>query len=95
MITADRRTGHAPTVSQFEHHLEAFWQNIAASWQILHPCACVIISAEVAQASIPFTSCNDREAFLIVLDWTVESGLHPAGFGLEEEWVSIESYITG
>lgn len=52
-------------------------------------------AAEVAQASTPFTSRDDGEAFLIVLNRTVESDSHPAGFGLDEEWVSIESYTTG
>ena len=51
-------------------------------------------AAEVAKAAVPFENGDEAHAFALALD-SVLSFSYPAGFGLTEEYESLESYRTG
>ena len=52
-------------------------------------------AAEVAKSSIPFENGDELQAYTLALDGALASGEYPAGFGLNEEYESVESYKTG
>ena len=52
-------------------------------------------AAEVALSSTPFLNVEELRAYTLALAQSIESHEHPAGFGLNEEYESIESYKTG
>jgi hypothetical protein len=52
-------------------------------------------AAEVAKNTSPFGSEEDQYAFILALDVALNSGEYPAGFHLNEEYQSLESYKTG
>lgn len=52
-------------------------------------------AAEVAKAAIPFENKNEMCAFALALDEALASDSYPAGFRLNEEYESLESYKTG
>ena len=52
-------------------------------------------AAEVARAAMPFESEDEVHAFTLALESTLSSNKYPAGFGLNEEYESLESYKTG
>lgn len=52
-------------------------------------------AAEVAMSSTPFLNIEELQAYTLALAQSIESHEYPAGFGLNEEYESIESYKTG
>jgi hypothetical protein len=52
-------------------------------------------AAKVARSAMPFETEDDGHAFALALDSALNSHQYPAGFGLEEEYESLESYRTG
>jgi hypothetical protein len=52
-------------------------------------------AAEVAKNTSPFGSEEDQYAFTLALDIALNSGEYPAGFHLNGEYQSFESYKTG
>lgn len=52
-------------------------------------------AAEVAKNSSPFASQDDQYAFALSLSAVLNSEAYPAGFYLNEEYESLESYKTG
>lgn len=71
------------------------WQEIASTIagaqkrQIRHD------AAEVAMSSTPFLDLDELQAYTLALAQSMRSDEYPAGFGLNEEYESIESYKTG
>ena len=71
------------------------WQNIAetianAQRRNIHHDA-----AEVAKSAAPLESADDMRAYILALGTALASNEYPAGFGLNEEYKSVESYKTG
>ena len=52
-------------------------------------------AAEVATSAYPFESEDDAHVFLVAFKHALSSGERPAGFGLADEYESLESYTTG
>ena len=52
-------------------------------------------AAEVAISSTPFLNVEELHAYTLALAQSIESQEYPAGFRLNEEYESIESYKTG
>ena len=52
-------------------------------------------AAEVAKSTTPFEDRNDLEAYTLALHAALNSSEYPAGFGLNMEYESLESYKTG
>jgi len=52
-------------------------------------------AAEVARSAIPFEDAMDLDAYTLALGEALASDEYPAGFGLNEEYESVESYKTG
>ena len=71
------------------------WQEIASTIagaqkrQIRHE------AAEVAMSSTPFLNAEELQAYTLALAQSIESNEYPAGFGLTDEYESIECYRTG
>ena len=52
-------------------------------------------AAEVAMSSMPFEDMEEMHAYILALGNALVSSEYPAGFGLNEEYESVESYKTG
>jgi hypothetical protein len=52
-------------------------------------------AAEVAISSVPFENKDEMRAYTLALENSLASSECPAGFGLSEEYGSVESYKTG
>ena len=52
-------------------------------------------AAEVAKTTMPFENEDEMRAFALALDNALASSKFPAGFRLNEEYESLESYKTG
>jgi hypothetical protein len=52
-------------------------------------------AAEVAKGAFPFEDEGQLDMFLAAFQATLDSATYPAGFGLDEEYESSESYKTG
>jgi hypothetical protein len=52
-------------------------------------------AAEVAISAMPFESTDEMHAYILALEAALSSEEYPAGFGLSEEYESLESYKTG
>ena len=49
-------------------------------------------AAEVAKSAMPFEDTDDIEAYTLALHNALKSNEYPAGFRLNEEYESVESY---
>ena len=52
-------------------------------------------AAKVARSAMPFESMDEMHAYILDLERALTSNEYPAGFGLSEEYESVESYRTG
>ena len=52
-------------------------------------------AAEVAKSDMPFENGDEMQAYILALRNALALGEYPAGFGLNEEYESVESYKTG
>ena len=52
-------------------------------------------AAEVAKAATPFENEDESQAFALALNEALASSEYPAGFSLNAEYESLESYKTG
>jgi hypothetical protein len=52
-------------------------------------------AAEVAKSAMPFENTDEMRAYTLALGNALASNNQPAGFGLNEEYESVESYKTG
>ena len=52
-------------------------------------------AAEVAKTAVPFKNEDEVQAFASAFNVALASSTYPAGFGLHEEYESLESYKTG
>jgi hypothetical protein len=52
-------------------------------------------AAEVANSATPFENADEMHAYTLSLHSALESDKYPTGFGLNEEYESVESYKTG
>ena len=71
------------------------WQEIAETTAKAQRCNIRHNAAEVAKAMIPFETEDEMHAFALALDNALASDGYPAGFRLNEEYESLESYKTG
>ena len=91
---SDASSGPEGEVESGVSHRQA-WEEIASTiagaqkWQIRHE------AAEVAMSSTPFLNVEELHAYTLALAQSIQSHEYPAGFGLNEEYESIESYKTG
>jgi hypothetical protein len=77
-----------------ERHAQP-WQKIAETIAAAQKRNIRHDAAEVAKATLPFESEDEMLAFTLALDEALASSKYPAGFGLNEEYESLESYRTG
>lgn len=52
-------------------------------------------AVEVAKSAMPFQNSDEMRAYTLALGSALASSEYPAGFGLSEEYESVESYKTG
>ena len=93
-VGSDTGSNHDREVESDVAHIQT-WEEIASTIadaqkrQIRHK------AAEVAMSSTPFLNVEELQAYTLALAQSIESHEYPAGFGLNEEYESIESYKTG
>jgi len=94
-ISASPSSEHTEAVVGPEAEHTGSWQAIARVIAASQKCNIRHDAAGVAESSMPFEDEDEVHAYTLALGTALASSEYPAGFGLNEEYESVESYKTG